>query len=862
MSYSQVNIAINTIDVTTTTDLWNVTVSSLNAIQQIVDLELTLYNNNEEVLYKGIKEQIITTNILPYVITPTTVSGISEENNFPPSEEKKKSNAANKIPLGEYVLCVSVFSHEPKVELNRTCEVITVKNSIVDSLLQAGKNKIPGLDFQLHGTMEVFSYLDVYTSNEHVSIEHRNSGIYLNPSLQAFGYPLTASIYYDTDSDFYYQNIPTFQFNFDTHQYQTILEARLKQKLEEKSGVSATKYAEAVTMIEEFNGLESVTSNPYFQSEVKYLDSLEVYQSYLNDSAAVALLNSEIEAIESTGFEQKLTDSLPIDSLQADSSAAYSKAMQTKDSLIVARDSVMQKIEKANELIEKAKSYKNILEKKDQLQQTILEDSTVASVKTHYDEFQNFDAGTLTDPEAVKDKLKSIDQLKKVESFVSGFNALQFGATVPNYSEFSISGVLLNGLNVNYNIGRFNIIGVAGRINDNSSLFQIDKEQHTYSKLYVGGFEQKVSEKFTYGLYILNSDFKDADTLSYFNFLESNNTIAGKFTTSFLKNKIKMEGDLAASYAQNKDALAFEDAGDVNQTASPFWLFQTFGQKDNFDDGSFTDKAGRLALSSALFKNKTTVTVSSRYVGAGFYTPGNPFLLNDLLNVEFGVDQLLLKGKVIVSAHVIKNRDNLEGLKEVTTSYYNMKAGLRINYPKLPVLSIDYLPNVIINNFDQIQVNTLSATSAYAYRIGKVPCMASVSFIKLNTLSAVNDSTNFNSRFYNIINNLNFKKFTILTGWNLNETFSNTEHVSFQTFSAGTRFAATKNIEVFANLQATGSENNVYEPGGQLEINAKASKALSLRLGMYVYPEQTVDYITNIQNISSTYAFISATYNF
>jgi len=856
MSYSQVNITMNKNDISTTKDLWNVSITSLNAGQQIIDVELTIYNNNEDVLYRGKKEQVIISGMQRHLITPEIISGITEENNFQEPQEKKKAGDKNKIPVGDYVLCVSIFSHEPKIELNRSCDFIMVKNSITDSLLQAGKNRIPGLDFQIHGSTEVFSYLDVFTDKNPVTIAHRNSGIFLNPSLQAFGYPLTASIYYDTDSVFYYQNIPTFQFNLDTRQYQSILEERLQQKLEERSGIDPAKYASAVSMIEEFNSLESVTNNPYFQEEIKYLDSLQVYQTYLSDSAALELLNKKIEEYNSKDYTQLLIDSL------TDSIIAYQQPMETKDSLIQVRDSVIQKIEKANELIKKAKSYKNILDKKEELQQTILQDSSVAAVKSHYDEFKNFNAGTLTDPEAVKEKLKNIDQLKKLESFVSGFNALQFGATVPNYSEFSISGVLLNGFNVNYAIRDINIIGIAGRINDNSSLFQQDNTQNTYSKLYVAGYEQKVSEKFTYGLYVLNSDFTDEDSLSFYNFLESNNAVAGRFTTSFLKNKIKLDGDVAISYAQNKDVLDFDDPEADDQTVIGFWLFQTIAQKDNFDDGSFTDKAGKLMLSSNLFKNNTTLSLTSRYIGTGFYSPGNPFLLNDLFNLEFGVNQSLLKRKVIVSAHIIKNRDNLEGLKETTTSYYNMKAGLRINYPKLPTMSIDYLPNVIINNYDQIEVNTLSATSAYSYRIGKIPCIASVSFIKLNTLSAENDTTNFNSRFYNVINILNFKKFSIQTGFNLNEAYSFTENISFQTFNVGTRFTALKYVEVFTNLQMTGNENNVFDLGGQLEFNVNAIKAMGFKLGIYVYPEQSAEYITNIQNISSTYAYISATYNF
>jgi len=363
-------------------------------------------------------------------------------------------------------------------------------------------------------------------------------------------------------------------------------------------------------------------------------------------------------------------------------------------------------------------------------------------------------------------------------------------------------------------------------------------------------------------MYVLQSDFNDADTLSYYNFLEKNNTLAGKFSGTFLKNKIKAEGEVAISYAQNKDVIGFEDVNPEASNISSIWLLQAFSQKDDLSTGTFADKAGKLTFSGAMLKGKTLLSLTGRYIGTGFYTPGNPFLLNDLMNVEFGVDQSLFKNKVSATAHIIKNRDNLVGLKDVTTSYYNMRSGVKINIPKYPFLSVDYLPNVIINNSDQIQVNTLSATSGYTYAIGKTPCMISVNFIDLKTLSAANDSSNFSSRYYNIINNINFKKFDLQTGFNYNEAWSDTATVVFSVFSAGTRFSATKWMDVYMNLQFTGKANQQYEPGGQLELDMQALNNLKFKTGFYIYPESTLEYMTNIQNISNTSIYISATYNF
>ncbi len=853
---AQVNVdAISSKDIHKMDDLWNFSIASLSSQIQLLDLQLIIYDDDDEdIQYKATLPEITLYGSQKLQINESYLSKIREEVQLKIYDDiKTNKKEKGEIPNGSYVLCISVYTHDPNIEINRVCNYFTVKPTLADSLLQTKKEN---LNFSIHSSTEFFSYIDIFPG-ESPFLQHRNSGIFFNPTVQLFSYPVNASIYYDTDSDFYYQNIPTFQFNFDTHQYQSILEERLKEKLEEKSGIDAAKFQEAVALIEEHENLVNITNNPHFYEEIKLLDSLKVYENYLSDSAAINLISEKIAQFDSFDFEQLLLDSINLDSSQS-----YLEIQSNKDSLMQMKDSIENKIEEGKELIEKAKSYKNILDKREEVEKKIAEDSTVARVKNYYEQAANFDSDAYANPDAVKEKLQNLDQIKKLESFISGFNALQFGATVPNYSEFSITGVLLNGLNINYGIGAFNFIGAAGRINDNSSFFKIDREQQNFSKLYVTGFEQKVSDKITYGMYLLNSDFVNDDSLSYFNFLERNNAVTGKLQLDILKNKIKAEGELAVSFAQNKDALAFTDATGETSQGSPFWLLQAISQKDNFDNGTFTDKAAKLMLSTDLFKKNTTISATSRYIGSGFYTPGNPFLLNDLFNVELGIDQSLLKRKISVSAHIIKNRDNLEGLKETTTSYYNMKGGLRIMLPKFPTLSVDYLPNVIINNYDQIQVNTLSATSAYSYSIGRIPCNASVSYMRLNTLSVENDSSNYHSRFYNVLNNFNFRKFDIQTGWNFNEAYSMEEEINFQVYSAGTRFTAFKWLGVFANFQLTGNANGVLDPGGQFELSLNAFKSLSFKTALYIYPESSIDYITNIQDISNTSAYISATYNF
>ena len=53
-----------------------------------------------------------------------------------------------------------------------------------------------------------------------------------------------------------------------------------------------------MTMITSLEDFESITNNPYFQQEVARLDSLKVYEKYLNDSAALTLVQAKIQHLD------------------------------------------------------------------------------------------------------------------------------------------------------------------------------------------------------------------------------------------------------------------------------------------------------------------------------------------------------------------------------------------------------------------------------------------------------------------------------------------------------------------------------------------------------------------------------------
>lgn len=841
-------------------DLWDISVNSTFANAQIADIQLTVYNEDEETYYFGVCKSVVLQNNQTLNISSYKSSVEHIIINFPDNEEIKENKIdEHLIPAGSYIVCASIFTHEPRIEIGRSCESIQVTNSYLDSLIAIQQNKFTIQKLEPHIQVQAFSYFDIGNSNSEYSVQHRNSGFYISSQVKVAGFPVNFSFFYDTDSDFYYNSASTFQFNFDTYAYKEILAERLKETVEGNSEIPFDIYTQASNMMQDYESIESMMQHPMFQNELKFLDSIKVLENYLSDSAALEYANTQIEKYTDTAFIDQLYDSL-----NCDSNAVQQKIQANTDSLNQIRENLTQKIEAVGTLVEKAKGYKDILDRKDEISQLLLKDTMLANAVDQYEKLKDIDYNQFTDPTYLKDQLTNLDQLSTLESALSGLKTFQLGMTTPDYSEFSITGVLLNGVHINYETKKINLIGVAGKINDNSSLFSFDKYKQTYSKLYMAGAEYKINKTAKYGIYILQSDFENTDTLQWFNFLETNNAIANTFKDSLLKGKVFLEAEFAISYAQNKDFNYISDESpETTSDSKPFWPYLAILQKDDLENGMFTDNAGKLQLSTQINDGKTSLTIGSRYVGPGFYTPGNPFIINDLLSIIGSIEQTLFKNYVNVSIGIERNRDNLTGLKETTTAYSNYIGRLMLHFPKLPQITIDYRPNVIINEFEQIQVNALTATATYTYRLFNKPSIINASFVDVSTLSQIEQSSNFYNRVYNVMQTYLLNKVNIQAGWNLNYVQSVEDTIYYQTYSTGAQWNIKDKVDVSLMLQGIKEKaDESISPGYQIEVAGQIFKSLSIRAGYYKLPALDIYFITDNENFGNQTAYITTTYTF
>lgn len=314
MSYAQLNITFNVTEtIHVTDDLWQLSVTSNGQGEILVDARVTVFSSEDESeLYHG---QISSIALMPNQTIPLSNLYGRVENEltaFPVDtllqKVLEKQQTKSSIPKGEYVVCASLFSHDRGMELQRECTLISVSNVYLDSLLSAAKSKFTFETIVPSVQVQSFTYFDIATENTETAFVHRNSSIYISPSVNLWGYPLSASLFLDTDSDFYYSSASTLQLQFDTHAYSAILADRLKQTVVDKSGSLGDSFASASTLLDEYGSINTILANPEVASFMQYADSLEIIQKYASDSMLITVAQDKLTQLQDTSYLNSLLD--------------------------------------------------------------------------------------------------------------------------------------------------------------------------------------------------------------------------------------------------------------------------------------------------------------------------------------------------------------------------------------------------------------------------------------------------------------------------------------------------------------------------------------------------------------------------
>lgn len=334
--------------------------------------------------------------------------------------------------------------------------------------------------------------------------------------------------------------------------------------------------------------------------------------------------------------------------------------------------------------------------------------------------------------------------------FISSIKTLGIGTTYPSYTPFTMQGVPVSGINVEFNPGWFYIAATAQKNQKpiNNSSFRRD--------LYSGRIGYGQSDKSHFYLTGLYANDKAGSILvdSTNQLLTPNSNylfgVQGKL--NLFRDKLSFEAEAVGSMLtrDNRDA-------DLENNSIPSFVKNMFHPKISSQiDYSYSIKS--------IFdnpKSNTKVTASLKMIGPGFITLGNPTLRGDKMEIETKISQKFLNKQVSVSASFKWFKDNLINSKSYTTNTTIPNLTVNLNFKGYPYVMLAYMPNFMTNNasdpvykFDY-KNHLVLVNTGHNLRFGKMNLSSNLSYM-FNQATSLDTSSGYTSNSLTLSEGLSF----------------------------------------------------------------------------------------------------------
>jgi len=366
---------------------------------------------------------------------------------------------------------------------------------------------------------------------------------------------------------------------------------------------------------------------------------------------------------------------------------------------------------------------------------------------------------------------------KFLPRFLSLFPVLEIGSCHPSFTPFTVQGITLSkGVNIEFAPGGFRMAFTTGRateaVRSPDSYYQSYRRDICAGRIGFGS-ERRGSLMFTF----LSAKDKGssvepvpayhyikADTLIYQGdtFYHHQDTLACKikpmanqvastdYKLVLVRDRLSLSGEMAASLTtEDLNAMDFENSGIMDHL--PSWL--------SLNTTSRFDYAWRLGADYRA--RGTDIRGGVSRVGPGFFSAGLPFMRNDLMCWQAGLNQAFWQRKLSLNLMYKGTSDNLAGQKISTTKtmQYGITLGLRI--PKIPWITVMYMPFAQKNDHPERAVNNttslLSINTGYPYVIRRsASANTGITLLLQNSsYDAGEMHTSLKSEYYQLTQNVN-----------------------------------------------------------------------------------------------------------
>ncbi|MHB8579578.1 MAG: hypothetical protein ACYDA4_06920 [Ignavibacteriaceae bacterium] len=422
------------------------------------------------------------------------------------------------------------------------------------------------------------------------------------------------------------------------------------------------------------------------------------------------------------------------------------------------------------------------------------------------------------------------------EKLLLGVNAFGIGTNYPSYSNYTLNGVPVTGINVEVNPG---IFYAAFTASDNQRSVENTAYQRSLYAGRIGIGKKDGTHLFFTALYAKDDENSTTVLPSNLTLTPKANYVFGTETKlTLFDNRLLFEGEgnAAVLTRDTRDA-------DLEINAIPGFIKGMINPKISTSfDYSY---AGKMSFNNP--GSATRISLDMEMVGPGYISLGAPNLRNDQLVYEAKVDQGFFARKISIGTFFRTSHDNLIDWKSSTTTTTALGINLMLNIPKLPFLQVSYSP-YLQKNDDPVperkvenKTMMLTAVTGYDLLIKEFNFLTNLAYTsnEAKTLSGLSDYT---TNSVSITEAISFNNPISFAG---TLAFIKTTTPNLLSLNAGSSNAGSP-----SNLSSNSISNiNNYD----FSVNAAYTEFLSNTLGFNIATESGVNKKTGIY-LNTTYS--------
>ncbi|MCG3167827.1 MAG: hypothetical protein POELPBGB_03622 [Bacteroidia bacterium] len=719
-------------------DLWQLNIKNPTALKYD-NAKLSFQLSNEK------KENILSSEAIILLINNgENITNSSSLFNVVYKNTKDSSNSSASLGKGLYEVCYKILSNSNTI-LSEQCFPVTVTGE--DTL-----KKKKGI-FKVYG-MGTLTRFDSFGTDSRPANPANYTQAMGTLGVSLFDIPANVSFAVNQTGNSFDLSNSRISFGFDAQAVKQSLTHKAKEKLLKEQSNLDFGLLSNKNSLAELNSLNDILNNEQVVKELAQIAELDSIEQLLKDTTLQSVTNifkskkdslgNKAEAKWDSSGVKSVTDSLTAlkdtalvlkdsimelksevkDSLETLVDLAYDTKDVVTDSLNDLKnvDSYVQLLERYEELKfikEKKESYDKLIARKKELEKRVDDaKETIGDAKGYMSEAEQI----YNDPMSVRKYIEQSEYFKPIEKILYNIKTLRIGNLMPQFSEFTLSNIPMNGFQIE--ITPFNTYEgfITGKVATPSGFLNQPAGERKLNAFGVGYGQNENSHLH---VYYLKSNDKDnpADT-AYKPQLNQVLSLSGKIDV--LKEYLSINTEIAGSETVNDKRLAA--INDANTDNGNFFS-SVFSQETND-----MNKAVGYALSTAAivtaFKKKTEVALGFKKISAAYRTHGNPLLINNNTMLELKASQSLLKNRITLGGLVQRTIASPDNPTTPSMKLYQYGAELGLNFEKFPTLRVSYQPLMQSLDTIQIRTNILNANLSYSFRTGKIRHQSNLNYLK------------------------------------------------------------------------------------------------------------------------------------